>query len=135
VARAGLLRSADAARAGALHGFVDLIKADGIAGWAQDQDHPEAPVCLDIFAGGRPIGRVLANRYREDLERAGLGSGRHGFSFTPAHGVSRGGVEVRRSLDGALLPQAFDAETKDALNAAPRPDRRPIQASIIAAAR
>jgi len=135
VARAGLLRSADAARAGALRGFVDLISADSIAGWAQDQVHLEAPVCLDIFAGGRPIGRVLANRYREDLERAGLGSGRHGFSFTPAHGVSRGGVEVRRSLDGALLQQAFNAKPTRAPNFEPRPDRRRIQASIVAGAR
>ncbi|HTP91199.1 MAG TPA: Hint domain-containing protein [Xanthobacteraceae bacterium] len=135
VARAGLLRSADAARAGALRGFVDLISADSITGWAQDQVHLEAPVCLDIFAEGRLIGQVLANRYREDLERVGLGSGRHGFSFTPAHGVSRGGIEVRRSLDGALLQQAFNAKATRAPNLEPRPDRRPIQVSIIAGAR
>ena len=51
-------------------------------------DHPEAPVCLDIYAGGRLIGQTLANRYREDLMRAGLGSGRHSFEFTPPAGLA-----------------------------------------------
>ena len=70
---------------GALRGYVDLI-GHLIAGWAQNVDHPEAPVCLDIYAGGRLIGQTLANRYRADLERAGLGSGRHSFAFTPPPG-------------------------------------------------
>jgi hypothetical protein len=79
--------------------------ADRIAGWAQHADHPEAPVCLDIFAGGRLIGQTLANQYREDLEQAKLGSGRHSFTFTPPAGLAFAldAVEVRRSLDGAAL--------------------------------
>jgi hypothetical protein len=88
-----------------LRGYVDLISPHRIAGWAQNSAHPEAPVCLDIYAGHRLIGRVLANRYREDLERAGLGSGRHSFSFAPPAGLSftPESIEVRRSLDGAAL--------------------------------
>ena len=39
-------------------GFIDLIRPDRIAGWAQNIDHPEAPVCLDIYASGRLIGRA-----------------------------------------------------------------------------
>ena len=85
-ARAGLASRAH--DIGALRGYVDLIGPQRIAGWAQNSAHPEAPVCLDIYAAGRLIGRVLANRYREDLERAGLGSGRHSFSFAPPAGVS-----------------------------------------------
>ena len=57
------------------------------------------------------IGQILANRYREDLERAGLGSGRHSFEFTPPAGLAftPGAVEVRRSLDGAALKLSMDA--------------------------
>jgi hypothetical protein len=55
----------------ALRGYVDLVSRDCIAGWAQNVEHPEAPICLDIYAGGELIGRTLANRYREDLEHAG----------------------------------------------------------------
>jgi hypothetical protein len=51
---------------------------------------------------------VLANQYRADLKRAALGSGRHAFSL--ALDLSPGAhVEVRRSLDGALLHRRGDA--------------------------
>jgi hypothetical protein len=87
------------------HGFIDAVSELGIEGWAQNADHPEAPVCLDIFAGGRLIGQTLANHYREDLRAAGLGSGRHAFTFRPNEGLvpSRASIEVKRSLDGAVL--------------------------------
>jgi hypothetical protein len=106
--RAGLLRSADAPQLGALRGYIDRIRASSIAGWAQNADAPEAPVCLDIFADGKRIGRVLANSYREDLNGAGLGSGRHAFTFTPPAGpvFTPDAVEVRRSLDGAALDRS-----------------------------
>ena len=73
---------------GTLRGCVDLVSVNSVAGWAQNIDHPEAPVCLDIFAGGRLIGQVLANRYRGDLKRAGIGSGFHSFRFTPPDGIA-----------------------------------------------
>jgi len=104
--RAGLVSSDEkTARAGDLRGYVDRVSTDLIEGWAQNVDHPEAPVCLDIHAGGQLIGQVLANRYREDLEQARIGSGRHGFVFKPPAGLvfPPEEIEVRRSLDGAAL--------------------------------
>src|SRR5262249_27980615 len=103
-ARAGL-RSANPHGSSGLRGHVDLIRPDLIAGWAQSIEYPEVPVCLDLLAGGQLLGQVLANRYRADLERAGLGSGHHGFEFIPPQGLmfSDASVEVRRSLDGAKL--------------------------------
>jgi hypothetical protein len=102
--RAGLLPAIDDRKV-ALRGFIDAITLRAVSGWAQNIDHPEAPVCLDITAGGKLIGRVLANRYRADLERAGLGSGRHGFEFAPPGGLNcpAATIEVRRSHDGASL--------------------------------
>jgi hypothetical protein len=110
----GLLCAADGTRVGALRGFVDLVNATCIAGWAQNVDHPEAPVCLDIYAGGNLIGQALANRYRDDLRRAGLGSGRHSFAFTPPPELEFDAdmVQVRRSLDGTALE--FSADPKPA---------------------
>lgn len=52
-----------------------------LTGWAQSPDTSELPVCLDILLAGRRIARTLANLYRGDLEQAGLGSGRHGFTI------------------------------------------------------
>jgi hypothetical protein len=88
-----------------LRGYIDAVSPRLIEGWAQNVDHPEAPVCLNIHVGGQLVGQTLANRYRHDLEAAGLGSGRHSFSFTPPDGLMPlpGTVEVRRSLDGAAL--------------------------------
>ena len=103
--RAGLCSGDDKPRVGTLRGYVDLVSTECIAGWAQNLEHPEAPVCLDVFVGGRLIGEVLANRYREDLKQAGLGSGHHSFAFAPPAGLAftPEAVELRRSLDGAPL--------------------------------
>jgi Hint domain len=105
-ARAGLL--SDEQDAGTLRGHIDAVSPRLIEGWAQSVEHPEAPVCLDIYAGGELIGQTLANRYREDLQAAGLGSGRHSFSFAVPDGLMLlpGTIEVRRSLDGAPLPRS-----------------------------
>jgi hypothetical protein len=100
--RAGL-RTVAAGQKLALRGCIDVVQRNVISGWAQNPDYPEAAVCLDIYAGGELIGQTLANRYRADLEHAGLGSGRHSFDFTPLRGQDLACIEVRRSLDGAAL--------------------------------
>lgn len=106
-ARAGL-QGGSAEQAGPLRGYVDKIRLDRIAGWAQNIDHPEAPVCLDIYFDGALIVQTLANRYRADLEQAGLGSGRHSFEvmLPPGLAVSPRAVEVRRALDGTPLTRS-----------------------------
>jgi hypothetical protein len=118
--RAGLLRAADGTRVGGLRGYIDRVRASSIAGWAQSTDAPEAPVCLDIFADGKLIGQVLANSYRDEHKAAGLGSGRHAFTFTPPAGLvfASDAVEVRRSLDGAALSLSATAKRGRGLSAA-----------------
>jgi len=103
--RPNLWESTGAPFAGPLRGQVDLVSPRVISGWAQNPQNPEAPVCLDIYAGDRLIGQVLANRHRPDLAVAGLGSGRHGFSFTAPAGSAFAphAMQVCRSVDGAIL--------------------------------
>ena len=114
-ARAGL-RPAVAEAPATLRGYVDVVDAGYVAGWAQNPDHPEAPVCLDIFAGDHLVGQVVANRFRDDLARAGIGSGRHSFRFALPDGVcvSANAVEVRRSFDKAVLPVSGQATRRAA---------------------
>jgi hypothetical protein len=88
---------------GGLRGFVDTAGPSMVSGWAQCEAQPEEPVCLDVYVDGQRIMRVLANRYRDDLREAGLGSGNHSFSVRLPEDVS-GAVEVRRTFDLALLP-------------------------------
>jgi len=93
------------AASGALRGHIDQIGRRHIIGWAQDEGRPEAPVCLDIYAGNELLGQAVANRHRPDLETAGIGDGRHGFEFVPPEGLvfAPGSVRVCRSRDGAAL--------------------------------
>jgi Ca2+-binding RTX toxin-like protein len=89
-----------------LKGHIDRLAPDLIEGWAQNPDHPEAPVCVDILVDDVVIARTLANRYRADLERAGLGSGRHAFRVRLPSALTehqRQAITIRRSLDGARL--------------------------------
>jgi hypothetical protein len=114
-----------------LRGYIDVVTAQLIAGWAQNSDHPEAPVCLDIYAGGQLIGQTLANRYRQDLQQAGLGSGNYSFEFTLPVGLSFApdAVEVRLSLDGAILASSIEAQRMLAPRASPASmPRRPRRA-------
>ena len=102
--RAGLPVAAEAADIGSLRGHIDQI-GRRVTGWAQDEAAPEAPVCLDIYAGNQLLGQVVANRYRADLVSAGIGDGRYGFEFVPPEELAftPGSVTVRRSRNGAVL--------------------------------
>jgi hypothetical protein len=102
-----------------LRGNIDNVTARRIVGWAQNPDHPEAPVCLDVYAGAQLIGKVLANRYRADLARAGLGSGRHAFEFVAPPGVpvDLDAIAISRSIDGVPLPKAMHCKKPPASNA------------------
>jgi hypothetical protein len=100
-ARAGIAPAAEIA--GPLRGFVDQAGPAEITGWAQNPAAPETPVWLEIFGRGTPIARILANRFRADLRAAGLGSGRHSFTYKLPANIS-GPFEIRRAFDGAVLP-------------------------------
>jgi hypothetical protein len=95
-ARAGLL---PATASGALRGCIDEF-APRLRGWAQDISAPEVPVELDVLSGGVVVAKILANCYRSDLRRAGLGSGCHAFDL-PAPAPFP--LTLRRGSDGACI--------------------------------
>ena len=103
--RAGLKSAEAEPVVGELRGHVDVTNSRCIAGWAQDVDRPETPVCLDIWMGRQLLGRTLANRYRHDLRQAGLGSGHHSFEFPLSKGLrfAADTIRVCRSLDGKAV--------------------------------
>jgi hypothetical protein len=93
--------------AGPLEGWLEQAENGRIEGWARDLARPELPVALEILVCGKVIGSVLAGAYRKDLARAGKGSGRCAFRFTPPMRLSPAALatlEVRRAVDGAQLP-------------------------------
>jgi hypothetical protein len=110
-ARAGRRLALVAAAPGALRGHVERIHQANdrlrIEGWVQDSANPGLPVRLQVLVGGRVMLEVLANRYRSDLESAGLSGGRCAFDIDLP--MQRGAVELRRACDGAVLPVAAEA--------------------------
>jgi hypothetical protein len=89
---------------GTLRGYVDHVEPHTIAGWAQCVDHPEIPLRVGVYFDGRLAGRVLADRYRQDLESANLGSGNHGFEFKPdQHAFLAAELIEVAAPDGKLL--------------------------------
>jgi hypothetical protein len=59
-------------------GSIDEVKRDLLFGWACDEGESR-PVSLTVSYDGVVTGKILANLYRSDLERAGIGTGYHGF--------------------------------------------------------
>jgi Tol biopolymer transport system component/glycosyltransferase involved in cell wall biosynthesis len=104
-------------------GHLDTVDHRRIVGWAWDAARPDQPVTLQIVDNGRLIAQVVANRHRPDLERAGVGHGRHGFEFEIPGGLSALSahtVHVRYAADGLDLAQspafvAIPAELDEAL--------------------
>ena len=95
------------AEPGPLQGNLDGLDGTTIGGWAFDPAHPDTPVNLEILDGDGLIARVTANRFRADLEAAGIRDGRHGFELRlsrPLSSHTRHEIRVRRLADGRELP-------------------------------
>ena len=111
-----------------LRGNLDRADLRQVSGWARDETSPDTPVSLLVTDNDRLIGRVLANRHRADLEKAGFGSGRHAFEFQFPQSLApfeRHVIRVRRESDGADLGRSpltlepardFNAFARDTLN-------------------
>jgi glycosyltransferase involved in cell wall biosynthesis len=77
-----------------------------ISGWAQLPAYPDAAVQLEIRDNGALLVEVVANRYRADLEKAGIGTGRHAFHFLlpqPLDPLIRHEISVQRRSDGKAV--------------------------------
>jgi hypothetical protein len=90
------------------HGCLDNPENGSAKGWAFDPDNPSAPLKVELRIDGKPFQTVLADQYRDDLERAGMGTGAHGFR-----------VALPRAFFDAKLHtlEARIVELKDAPNA------------------
>ena len=110
-----------------LLGNIERADRQGVQGWARDEDDPLAPVSLVVAVDDAVVSRVLANVYRQDLEQAGLGTGRHGFLLkldglppTVPHTVRIIREDDRADVPGSpvVIPPTlqFDAEMQDHLS-------------------
>jgi hypothetical protein len=84
---------------GHLERVIDLGGATRLEGWAFDGG---PAVALTVYRGGRRAGVALANRWRPDLDRAGLAGGHCAFDLDLPG--PPGPILLRRRADGAPLP-------------------------------
>lgn len=61
---------------GSIDGIDELFC---IFGWALDNRDLERKLKVTVYLDGKPVGKGVADQYREDLEREGFGNGRYGF--------------------------------------------------------
>ena len=82
---------------------------DGLVqGWARDTKTPSEPTSVRIHCDGNPIGTAVASVYRQDLAKAGIGDGKHGFAFPLPNGLEG---ELTVWANGTRLKGAFRAPT------------------------
>ncbi len=89
-----------------LRGRLDEAGPTRIAGWAEDGP---TPTRLTILDNGTPLATIDADRHRPDLEAVGIGTGRHGFVFTPPTPLdpeARHIIRVQRESDASTLPNS-----------------------------
>lgn len=109
-------------------GAIDVVKGTRIAGWAADRSAPGRRLEVEIRRDGALLATVPAERPREDLARAGVGDGRHGFELLLEEPLAPGeGGQVEAfalgGLDGA--PAALANRTVPRPPAAARPQEPP----------
>jgi SAM-dependent methyltransferase len=98
-----------------LQGFVDGFDDGVLFGWAA-RPGDSRPVTVEILRDGRSLGTAVASLYREDLKKAGIGAGRHGFEFRlPAAERTPGTftLDVRDVESGAPLERSPFTATED----------------------
>lgn len=64
-----------------LDGHVDSCGPVFITGWVFDKNRPSEHLEIEVLMGGVRVATALANLYRSDLEKAGMGNGSCAFSL------------------------------------------------------
>lgn len=62
-------------------GCLDGVFQNQVVGWAWNSLTPDEPVDVDIYINGELDKTIKADRYREDLQEAGIGNGAHCFMY------------------------------------------------------
>lgn len=62
-------------------GFVEAENNKVITGWVWCLDYPFMPLTVEVLEHGAVIDRIVADRFRGELQRAGKGNGEHAFRY------------------------------------------------------
>lgn len=65
----------------AIAGYIDAAKGLKVSGWAWNRADPAAVLEIEVRRDGQVAARGRADKFRADLEKAGVGDGRHAFEI------------------------------------------------------
>jgi hypothetical protein len=73
-------------------GALDVVNADGIAGWAWDSSQPDTPIKVDIYDGDKKLATIVADQFRPDLldDKRTMGDGKHAFNYATPDSLKDG---------------------------------------------
>jgi hypothetical protein len=89
-----------------MKGYVERLIPSEAAGWAWDPQNPHDAMELEATLDGKVIARGTAAAFRADLQKAGIGDGRHSFLIRFAQPLQANDlprVTIRRAADGSEL--------------------------------
>jgi len=90
----------------AIEGALERLADGTLDGWCRSPDRPDARMTVEILDGDSIALSLLAQHYRQDLARAGIGDGRHGFQARlPDHPPGAGGrlIRAREKVSGVVF--------------------------------
>jgi hypothetical protein len=96
----------DRPQGGPLLGRVEWFDRTLISGWAWLPNHPDVPVVLEVVNRREVIAVALADQFRSDLRRSGIGNGDHAFHIDLPRCLDprcAHEVLIRRAADGLAL--------------------------------
>jgi O-antigen biosynthesis protein len=64
-----------------VNGFIDNVNERQVAGWAFDVGNPQDPLVVELMVDNEMHGYAIADRQRNDLKKAAIGTGSYGFAF------------------------------------------------------
>ncbi len=108
-----------------LDGFVDLISADNISGWAVDRDDPTRRIDVNLYINKQFVATIKADAFRDDLAAAGVGDGHVAFGMNPQTYTRESRFEVKLEFDGTeiAIPNGRGViDLKAALSPTPQAD-------------
>jgi GT2 family glycosyltransferase/glycosyltransferase involved in cell wall biosynthesis len=96
-----LTRPASASSLLPIQARVDAIENGVVTGWVYDPSAVNRAVHFELSVNDHHVSGLTTGLYREDLEKAGMGNGRHGFRLAlPYDHIAPETVNVRLYLEG-----------------------------------
>ena len=64
-----------------IKGYFEAGSPNVVSGWVWDSDAPSRRLLVEVWAGETTLGQLIADRYRADLEEAGIGDACYAFRY------------------------------------------------------